>query len=49
MSLQSKADAVLHGAVGNGDVPGVVAAATDRAGTIYEGGFGERVIGSGVP
>ena len=28
--------------------PGVVAAATDRDGTIYEGGFGERVIGSGV-
>jgi methyl acetate hydrolase len=49
MSLQSEADAVLHGAVVNGDVPGVVAAATDRAGTIYEGGFGERVIGSGVP
>ena len=48
MSLQSEADAVLHGAVANGDVPGVVAAATDRDGTIYEGGFGERVIGSGV-
>ena len=48
MSLQSEADAVLHGAVANGDVPGVVAAATDRDGTIYEGGFGERVIGSGI-
>ncbi len=48
MSLQSEADAVLHGAVANGDVPGVVAAATDRNGPIYEGGFGERVIGSGL-
>ena len=48
MSLQSEADAVLHGAVANADVPGVVAAATDRNGTIYEGGFGERVIGSGM-
>ena len=48
MSLQNEADAVLHGAVANGDVPGVVAAATDRDGTIYEGAFGERVIGSGV-
>ena len=28
--------------VANGDVPGVVAAATDREGTIYEGGFGKR-------
>ena len=49
MSLQNEADAVLHGAVANGDVPGVVAGATDRDGTIYEGGFGERAIGSGVP
>jgi CubicO group peptidase (beta-lactamase class C family) len=48
MSLQSEADAVLHGAVANGDVPGVVAAATDRERTIYEGGFGERVIDSGI-
>jgi methyl acetate hydrolase len=48
MSLQSEVDAVLHNAVVNGDVPGVVAAATDRGGTIYEGGFGERVLGSGI-
>ena len=47
MSWQSEIDAVLHTAVANGDVPGVVAAATDRKGTIYEGGFGERVLGSG--
>ena len=48
MSLQSEADAVLHEAVANGDVPGVAAAATDQGGTIYEGGFGERVLGSGA-
>ena len=48
MSLQSEADAILHAAVANGDVPGVVAVATGRDGTIYEGGFGERVLGSGV-
>ena len=48
MSLQSEVDAVLHKAVANGDVPGVVAAATDRGGAIYEGGFGERVLGSGA-
>jgi len=45
MSLQSKADALLQSAVANGDVPGVVAVATNRDGTIYEGGFGERVQG----
>jgi methyl acetate hydrolase len=49
MSLQSEADAVLRSAVANGDVPGVVAAATERGGTIYEGGFGERVLGTGIP
>jgi methyl acetate hydrolase len=46
--LEEKADALLRDAVSNGDVPGVVAMATDRDGTIYEGGFGERVLGSGV-
>lgn len=48
MSLQSEADAILQGAVANGDVPGVVAAATSRDQTVYEGGFGERVLGSGI-
>jgi CubicO group peptidase (beta-lactamase class C family) len=49
MSLQSKADQLLRTAVANGDVPGVVALATSRQRTVYEGGFGERVQGSGVP
>ena len=48
MSLQSEADALLQGAVAGGDVPGVVAVATGWDGTIYEGGFGERVLGGGV-
>ena len=48
MSLQNEADALLQGAVAGGDVPGVVAVATGRDGTIYEGGFGERVLGSGI-
>ena len=47
MSLKENIDALLEGAVANGDVPGVVAAATNRDETIYEGGFGERVLGSG--
>jgi methyl acetate hydrolase len=48
MSLQSEADALLQGAVASGDVPGVVAVATSRDRTIYEGGFGERVLGGGI-
>ena len=48
MSLQSKADAVLQSAVAQGDVPGVVALATTKDETLYEGGFGERVLGGGA-
>ena len=47
MSLQETIDTLLQNAVANGDVPGVVAAVTNREETIYEGGFGERIIGSG--
>lgn len=42
-------DQVLRAAVERGDVPGVVAAVTDRDRTIYEGAFGERGLGKGVP
>ncbi|SJZ75278.1 CubicO group peptidase, beta-lactamase class C family [Enhydrobacter aerosaccus] len=38
-------DKLLSDAVKQGDVPGVVAVATDAAGTTYEGGFGKRVLG----
>jgi methyl acetate hydrolase len=42
---KAKIDATLRGAVEAGDVPGVVAMATDRNGVIYEGAFGKRVLG----
>lgn len=45
MSLKTKADALLQQAAESGDVPGVVAVATDQNGTIYEGGFGLRALG----
>ena len=45
MSLKTKADVLLRQAGESGDVPGVVAVATDRNGTIYEGGFGLRALG----
>jgi methyl acetate hydrolase len=38
-------DDILKRAAGNGDVPGVVAMATDRDGIIYQGAFGTRVLG----
>lgn len=44
--LKSACDAVLHKVVsGSPRVPGVVAMATDRNGTIYEGAAGQRVLG----
>jgi methyl acetate hydrolase len=48
MSLQTKADALLEAAVAKGEVPGVVALATNRDETLYQGGFGERVLGGGA-
>jgi CubicO group peptidase (beta-lactamase class C family) len=47
-SLTNSADTLLKGAVDAGDVPGVVAMATDRNGAIYEGGFGARVLGQSL-
>ena len=38
-------DRMLAQAAEAGDVPGVVAMATDRHGPIYEGAFGQRVLG----
>jgi CubicO group peptidase (beta-lactamase class C family) len=43
--LRSNADALLQRAADTGDVPGVVAVAIDRSGVIYEGGFGQRILG----
>ena len=38
-------DAILHGAVSSGVMPGVVAMATDGSRTLYEGAFGVRQLG----
>src|SRR3954469_8094836 len=43
--MKSAADKLLKDAVSRGDVPGVVAVATDAKGTTYESGFGKRVLG----
>jgi len=47
--LQGEVDALLRRAVEGGDVPGVVAMATDRDGPIYEGAFGQRALGQAPP
>ena len=47
MSLSNSIESVLRPATEAGAVPGVVAAVTDRDGLLYEGGFGERVLGAG--
>jgi CubicO group peptidase (beta-lactamase class C family) len=49
MALKQAVDTLLQDAVSRGDVPGVVATATHRDETIYEGGFGERAWGGGEP
>jgi CubicO group peptidase (beta-lactamase class C family) len=43
--LNAPIDDVLRRGVESGDVPGVVAAATDGNGTIYEAAFGKRALG----
>ena len=48
MSLDEKIDDLLRRAAASGDVPGVVAGVTTATETLYEGGHGERVAGSGV-
>ena len=42
---KNKIDALLQRAVEAGDVPGVIAMATDRNGVIYEAAYGKRVLG----
>lgn len=49
MVLKEKADSLLKRATDSGDVPGVVAMATNRADTLYEGAFGARVLGQDAP
>ncbi len=48
-SRKARIDAALRGAVDAGDVPGVVAVATDRQSVIYEGAFGKRALGQPAP
>lgn len=45
MALKDEVDTLLKSATDSGAVPGVVAMATDRAGTLYEGAFGKRILG----
>lgn len=45
MSLKERVDSLLTKATDAGDVPGVVAMATNRNGTQYEGAFGKRILG----
>ncbi len=49
MSLQQRVDALLKASAQAEDVPGVIAMATTREGTIYEGAFGKRSLDGGVP
>lgn len=49
MPLQTVADTLLLEAVRSGHVPGAVAMAASRDGTIAEAAAGERTLGSGAP
>jgi CubicO group peptidase (beta-lactamase class C family) len=40
---------LLKGATDAGDVPGVVAMATDRNSVLYEGAYGKRILGQAAP
>lgn len=48
-SRNRRIDAALSAATEAGDVPGVVAMATDRNSVIYEGAYGKRVLGQSEP
>jgi|SRR5262252_3194976 len=49
MSLEGRVNALLKKATDLGDVPGVIAMATHRDGTLYEGAFGKRILGQDAP
>ncbi len=49
MSSTTTIDTLLKSATERGDVPGVIAMATDAKGTIYEGAFGVRELGGSRP
>jgi CubicO group peptidase (beta-lactamase class C family) len=45
MPLAQKVDSLLHRAVADGDVPGVVAMAANAEDVVYQGAFGKRALG----
>jgi CubicO group peptidase (beta-lactamase class C family) len=45
MPLKDRVDSLLKKATDSGDVPGVVAMATNRDRSLYEGAFGKRILG----
>jgi methyl acetate hydrolase len=47
--MKDEIDRLLAAGIERGAAPGVTAIVVDRQGTRYEGGFGERASGSGVP
>src|SRR3954466_15020978 len=48
-AIHSTIDALLANAVASGDVPGVVAMATDRTELLYSGAYGRRALGADAP
>jgi methyl acetate hydrolase len=46
--MKRELDEVLSAGIERGAAPGVVGVVVDRAGTRYEGAFGERAIGTGI-
>ncbi len=49
MSLQADVNRLLNDAVDKGDVPGVIAMATDGRDILYQGAFGKRELGGSAP
>lgn len=49
MNLRQELDAQLSGAVGRGEIPGVIATVADDKGVIYEGAAGVRALGQPAP
>ena len=48
MRLTASLDEVLKAATDRGDVPGIVAMATNRDGLLYVGAFGRRALPDGA-
>ncbi|MFT4872790.1 serine hydrolase domain-containing protein [Congregibacter sp.] len=46
--MKDQLDSILEAGIARGAAPGVTAIVVDREGVRYEGGFGERQLGSGI-